>query len=136
MNKGVILAYSSVLLLSGCASSTFDCNSASSDGCEPVSYVYADMDEGFHDYRPHPIHKVPSSSAGGGDTGADKRKLTIKVSQSDNAIAYVKAGDPLLSQPITARILFTNWQDDQGNFNEGGYTYIKLKDSVWLMKNR
>lgn len=41
--------------------------------------------------------------------------------------------DPLLTKPLLLRILFTPWQDKAHDLHAGGYVYIRLEDSKWVL---
>lgn len=40
---------------------------------------------------------------------------------------------PFLTKPRLLRILFTPWQDKERNLHAGGYVYIRLEDSQWVL---
>ena len=122
-----IFLVSTIFGLTGCAAN-FSCTGkdTSAKGCEPVNSVYHSMDDRFYDYREDNIRKHNNNK---------KEFVKINISKASNIIKYPKAGNPVLSKPIVSRILFTDFIDDQNDFNEGGYTYIKLQDSKWLTKD-
>lgn len=131
------------LLVSGC-SSQFSCNQYPSTGCQPVSYVYESMNDGFYDYRKDFANTKKAQTnkninLGRQEQGSDfvnsNSGVVLNIESADNAIHYPNAGDPLLSKPVVARILITDYETDQGDYVEGGYVYIKVKDSVWLQRN-
>ncbi len=41
--------------------------------------------------------------------------------------------DPFLTKPVLLRILFTPWQDKEHDLHAGGYVYIRLEDSKWVL---
>ena len=41
--------------------------------------------------------------------------------------------DPFLTRPLLLRILFTPWQDKEHDLHAGGYVYIRLEDSQWVL---
>ena len=41
--------------------------------------------------------------------------------------------DPFLTKPLLLRILFTPWQDKEHDLHAGGYVYIRLEDSKWVL---
>ena len=41
--------------------------------------------------------------------------------------------DPFLTRPLLLRILFTPWQDKEHDLHAGGYVYIRLEDSKWVL---
>ena len=40
---------------------------------------------------------------------------------------------PFLTKPLLLRILFTPWQDKEHDLHAGGYVYIRLEDSKWVL---
>ena len=38
-----------------------------------------------------------------------------------------------LTKPLLLRILFTPWQDKEHDLHAGGYVYIRLEDSKWVL---
>ena len=40
---------------------------------------------------------------------------------------------PFLTKPLLLRILFTPWQDTAHDLHAGGYVYIRLEDSQWVL---
>ncbi len=45
----------------------------------------------------------------------------------------VTFGDPFLSRPRLLRILLTPWEDKQKDLHAGGYVYIRLEESQWVI---
>lgn len=41
--------------------------------------------------------------------------------------------DPFLTRPRLLRILFTPWQDKEHDLHAGGYVYIRLEESQWVL---
>lgn len=41
--------------------------------------------------------------------------------------------EPFLTKPRLLRILFTPWQDQAHDLHAGGYVYIRLEESQWVL---
>ena len=41
--------------------------------------------------------------------------------------------DPFLTRPRLLRILFTPWQDEAHDLHAGGYVYIRVEESQWVL---
>ncbi len=42
-------------------------------------------------------------------------------------------GEPFLTRPRLLRILLTPWEDKQKDLHAGGYVYIRLEESQWVI---
>lgn len=124
--KSIALAILSVAI-AGCSTS-YTCGQFPSSGCQPVSEVYDKTNEGFHDYRKSLFAKK--------DDDKNKRgegEILINVSKAHKAVNFAAPGDPILTKPITMRVLFSSWVDKDKDLNAGGFYYVKLRDSEWVL---
>jgi len=113
------------LLLVGCAT-PYSCGKLNQSGCQSVSKVYQ-----------RTSYKENNSQATSGIRGgAEKRSSSnpkIRISATSNALQTIKPGDPLLTSPTVMRILLTSWEDKEKDLNAGGYVYIRVKESQWVL---
>ena len=110
----------------GCATK-FSCGQFPDAECNPVSSTYDETNSGYNDYRKD-LFK---------DDKKDK-KNKIKELEKEykkvgrNKLDYADYGDPILTKPVYMRWLFNDWVDKNKNLHQGGYFYVKVKDSEWL----
>ena len=123
----VILA--ALAVMAGC-SPKFGCNQYPETGCMPVSTVYDRTNNGFVDYR----HQQDAGKAGSKghryNHFVDDR---IRVGAAHKQLNYANPGDPILTQPVILRVLVAPWEDKQNDLNAGGFLYLKLRESEWVM---
>lgn len=128
MNKHWVLGLSlSLSLLGGCATN-YTCGQFPQSGCQPVSTVYERTNEGFHDYRRTLYDE--EKKAKGKRQDAERH---IQVGQAHRTLNYSIPGDPMLTPPVVLRILFNAWEDKDKDLNAGGFVYVRLKDSEWVL---
>ncbi len=121
----LILA-STAASLQSCA--TYSCGEFPQAGCQPVSEVYKQTNQGFNDYRKTMNgNDKGQASAGGGP-------LSVSAAASVNSLNYITPGDPVLSKPKILRILVTTWEDSDKDLHAGGFIYVKVRDSEWAIK--
>ena len=116
-----------LFMLGGCAT-TYTCGQFPQSGCQPVSTVYERTNEGFHDYRStlyYEEKKAKSKRQAG--------ELQIQVGQAYRTLNVATPGDPLLTPPVVLRVLFNAWEDKDKDLNAGGFVYVRLKDSEWVL---
>ena len=54
--------------------------------------------------------------------------------QSNNKLAYVNPGTPLLTEPWVVNIYFTPYVNSYGDLDTGGNVYMKIQDSEWVLQ--
>lgn len=129
MKLRITLLATCLLGLSGCAKDNFGCAQFPETGCRPVSDVYEETNHGVHDYR-------SSYRDGESDGKADHGHTKVVVSKSHKALNYVVDGDPILTKPRVLRVLFNAWEDKDKDLNTGGFVYIRLRDSEWVLTKK
>lgn len=124
--KTVLMILVAASLLSGCAK--FSCGQYPQTGCSPVSENYADTNGQLHDYR-HDFNKA--------NNGEDDKKKALKprisVSAGNKKLNYAHPGDPILSPPRVLRVLVMPWETKDGDLNAGGYLFLRVQDSQWVL---
>lgn len=116
-----------VILLAGCStfSSNYSCGSIPEAKCKSVSEVYDDTNVNVYDYRKelnqNGKNQINSS-------------LKIEISESNKSIDYVMPGDPILTNPIIMRVLYNTHKNEQNDLDAGGYVYLRMKESEWLLQ--
>lgn len=116
-----------VSAISGCATD-YSCGQFPRSGCQPVSTVYDRTNDGFHDYRRTLYDEEKKAKGQRGD--ADTH---VHVGQAHRALNYATPGDPILTKPVILRVLFNSWEDKDRDLNAGGYVYVRLRDSEWVV---
>lgn len=113
-----------VVMLGGCStlSSQYNCNAIVRSGCSPVAKVY-EATHSKHEYRDQSKKSGPLSQ---GSTRALPRQTT-------QTIATITPGDPLLTKPTVMRVLYNSFESTEGDLDSGGYVYLKMKESSWLV---
>lgn len=112
--------------LSGCATK-YSCGQFPSSGCQPVSTVYERTDNGLKDYRKSLFDKKENKK------GRNKSDANVAIGRAHQAINYASPGDPILTKPVVMRILFNSWVDSEKDLNAGGFVYVRLRDSEWVL---
>lgn len=128
--KKILITAIAVFLISGC-SARYSCGQFPESGCQPVSTVYNKTNEGYHDYRKNLYSKKRTS---GKYRYKDDEDRLVRIGRAHKAINYKSPGDPILTKPVIMRILVSSWVDKQKDLNTGGFVYIKLRDSKWVIK--
>lgn len=113
--------------LTGCSTS-YTCGQFPSSGCQPVSTVYEKTNDGFHDYRKSLFDQKKNDEKKRGDG-----EIFINVAPAHRALDYASPGDPILTKPVTLRVLFNSWVDKDQDLNAGGFYFVKLRDSEWVL---
>ncbi len=113
--------------ISACANN-YSCGQFPDSGCQPVSAVYERTNNGFNDYRKQ-LYLDKN-----GKKNQDSGEINITVNKTAKALNHSVPGDPILTKPVVMRILFNSWQDSEKDLNTGGYVYVKLRDSQWVVK--
>ena len=124
--KKLILMGLSLSLLGGCATD-YSCGQFPESGCQPVSTVYDRTNDGYHDYRRTLYEEEKKKNSRGGDDAH------VHIGQAHRTLNYSTPGDPLLSKPVILRILFNSWEDKDKDLNAGGFVYVRLRDSEWVV---
>jgi type IV conjugative transfer system lipoprotein TraV len=119
-----------LLVLSGCAKDNFGCAQFPETGCAPVSEIYDETNNGVVDYR-KTLYKNKEQSS----SHETRHSTDIVVSKSHQAINHVVSGDPILTKPRVLRILFNSWEDAENDLVAGGYVFVKVEDSQWVITN-
>ncbi|MCY4133256.1 MAG: TraV family lipoprotein [Nitrospira sp.] len=77
-----------------------------------------------------------------GDAGQDSHAVStpdppdhVILTTPDMASSPKDAGlgEPFLTRPRLLRILLTPWEDKQKDLHAGGYVYIRLEESQWVI---
>lgn len=123
MNK--IFLVLMTVFISGCANE-FTCGQFPSSGCQPVSSVYNKTNNGVNDYRQNLFTA---------DQKEQKQNSLITIGRAHQAINYVAPGEAILTKPLVLRVLFNSWVDKDKDLNAGGFVYLRLRDSEWLLNN-
>lgn len=137
-------AITSVILLGGCASgaTNFTCGEFPQGKCQPVSSSYEASNgalEGY-DYRESFFNETVSKAAAKSpkstfETKANTASPVVNVSNIGTSLSQAVSGDPIYSTPIVLRILFNDWEDDNGNLHSRNYVYQVIEESEWLIIN-
>ncbi|MBQ4840001.1 TraV family lipoprotein [Pseudoalteromonas luteoviolacea] len=125
MKKLLFLAFT-FSLMSGCATN-YSCGQFPESGCQPVSTVYDRTNDGYHDYR-RTLYDEEKSEGSRGESDAH-----VHVGQAHRTLNYNTPGDPILTKPVVLRILFNSWEDKEKDLNAGGFVYVRLRDSEWVI---
>lgn len=123
----LFISLSTILLLSACGtmySEDFSCSAYPNMGCTPSEHVFHKTHGDLNDYR----RSKPSNQEEGTVEG-----ININISNSTKRLSYVVPGDPILTNPKKLRILFFPWKDKDGDFNGGGYVYVRIGEPEWLL---
>lgn len=100
---------------------TYTCGDFPEGGCQSVSTTYDQSREtGTQD-----SHAVSASDPAG----------PVVVTTPDKASSpdHTGLGEPFLTRPRLLRILLTPWEDTHKDLHAGGYVYIRLEDSQWVI---
>lgn len=142
--KRWILITSAWLAVSGCATK-YTCGQYPKSGCKSVTQVYNETNDGFYDYRqslyaePNKNNKKAAQRIRGKKTkqafSATSHSSAARIAPVQYRVKPMQAGDPILTKPVVMRILFNAWEDKNKDLNAGGFVYVKVRDSQWLMGN-
>lgn len=133
------LVITSVMLLGGCASGAteFTCGEFPQGKCQPVSSSYeasnGDLED--YDYREsieEEATKVPRATL---KAKAGTSNPVVTVNSINTSLNHAVSGDPIYSKPVVLRILFNDWEDENGNLHSRNYIYQVVKESKWLIVN-
>jgi hypothetical protein len=127
MKYSIICLVFAGLMTAGCTTS-YTCGQFPSSGCQPVSNVYEKTNEGFHDYRKTLFDRKNTDRSGRGED-----EILIKVAQAHRTLDFASPGDPVMTKPVTLRVLFNAWVDKDKDLNAGGFYYVKLRDAEWVL---
>lgn len=119
-----------ISLISGCAvfSNEYSCGDIPEAGCTPVSEVYDKTSGNVYDYRKD-LNKPEE------DDDDNSKAPIINISSAHRAMNYVSPGDPILTKPVVMRVLYRSFENDQKDLDAGGYTYLRMRDSEWVIQN-
>mgnify|MGYP001173491024 CR=1 FL=1 len=133
------LAITSVILLGGCASGAteFTCGEFPEGKCQPVSSSYEASHGALEDYDyregyDEQVVKPPNSAL---NTKVNALNPVVTVSNISTSLNHAVSGDPIYSKPVVLRILFNDWEDDNGNLHSRNYVYQVIRESKWLIVN-
>ena len=138
--KNILFLSICLSMLGGCATN-YSCGQFPTSGCQPVSTVYERTNDGFNDYR-KTLYDEDNGNKAGHKKGKHKSNRKgrghsesshVHVGQAHRTLNYAAPGDPILTKPVTLRILFNSWVDKEQDLNAGGFVYIRLRDSQWLI---
>lgn len=68
------------------------------------------------------------------DFNNDVKNIRSGGIQSNNKLAYVSPGTPLLTEPWVVNIYFTPYVNSYGDLDTGGNVYMKIQDSEWVLQ--
>lgn len=137
------------VFIAGC-SDKYSCGQFPRTGCTPVSEVYESTNGGFYDYRKDHKHEEDESDtssykyhskAGGkvrvrrGSKSTPNPSEIIRISNSHRSLNFAAPGEPILTRPVVLRVLYRPWENKAGNLDAGGYMFVRLKESEWLIEN-
>ncbi len=129
MKLKLLVIWGLVFLISGCVKDEFGCAQFPETGCRPVSDVYEETNNGIVDYRKGLNRKE-------GEGVSPVSSFGVVVSPSNRALNFAVSGDPILTKPKILRVLFNSWEDKEKDLNAGGFIYIKLRDSQWVLTKK
>lgn len=127
MSRSFIAIALASVVSTGCTTS-YTCGQFPSSGCQPVSAVYEKTNDGFHDYRKTLFDRKKDDKH-----SRDEDEILIKVAPAHQTLDYASPGDPILTKPVTLRVLFNSWVDKDKDLNAGGFYYVKLRESEWVL---
>lgn len=124
-----IVVLSAISLITGCTVFTdqYTCGDIPEAGCTPVSEVYDKTSGKVYDYRKD-FNKLKRD-----DDEKTKAKL-IKVSSAHRTINYINPSDSILTKPVVMRVLYCSFENDQQDLDAGGYTYLRMRKSEWVIQ--
>lgn len=121
MNRKFLVVALGVALMSGC-SVKYRCGGAvPAMSCKNMSQTYRETGDNFVDMRDQPE-----------DVGKKSSGRVVVVSQAQNALNAVIAGEPVLTKPQGLRIWIAPWEDKDHDLNYS-WVYIRTKDSQWTI---
>jgi type IV conjugative transfer system lipoprotein TraV len=126
-NLSIFGLLGAVVLLNGCAVH-YSCVGVEGQnrGCESVSMVAKKTE-----------HSLPVDEEENKATLKTHKQAIINAAAHayivPTALAQVNVGDPILTTPKTMRIFFAPYKDDQGDLNTGGYVYMEVTPSEWVL---
>lgn len=80
------------------------------------------------------ISKITKKQMTTSDFQSDVTSIRTGGIQSNNKLAYVNPGTPLLTQPWVVSIYFTPHVNSHGDLDTGGNLYMKIQDSEWVLE--
>lgn len=132
-------AVMATVILGGCASgsSDFTCGQFPSGTCQPVSASYEDSNKSLedYDYRENFYNDNPGQ-ADPAFKQTEKLKtnvINVEVGNVSTSLSHAVSGDPIYSTPVVLRILFNDWEDQDGNLHSRNYLYHVVQESKWLI---
>lgn len=116
----VIRLFIIIPLLGGCTNSqeTFDCPAGSGVGCKSIVEVNEMINQG-----------ELTSETPGGDVNV--RKGTRAGTRAFIATPPLKGAGVIRHPEIPLRVFMAGFEDEEGNFHEGGYVHTILKTASW-----
>ncbi len=114
-----------ILLMSGCATN-YSCSGVPDTPCRSISGVYNNTSSGIPDYR-------DEQEAGNTNSDSSNQSSNINISTSNNVLNYITAGDPILTEPRILRGLIFPYEDASKDLIIGGYVFMRISESQWLM---
>ncbi|MFK5948037.1 MAG: TraV family lipoprotein [Methylococcales bacterium] len=130
------------IILNGC-STKYTCGDFPGGGCQPVSTAYDKTNGSLDDYRgdfysgskgqteARSVDRYSSDDDYDGDE--EGAGVVINITPGKRSLSTINPGNPILSKPITLRILLNQWEDKDHDLNGGGFIFIKLQDSKWVI---
>lgn len=115
----------SVLSLTACSTAVkYTCNDIEGTNCHSLSTTAEQT-----------AYAIPSTGKSLSETAnLDRNKPLYSHKLAGKQLSYVDAGKPMLTEPWVAGIYFTPHVDAQGDLDAGGYVYMKVSDSQWVLK--
>lgn len=100
---------------------TYTCGEFPDAVCQSVSKTYTQTRE-TDDQGSHAV-------SGSGETS----QMIVNLTDTAPSPRAPHFGDPFLTRPQLLRILLTPWEDKHKDLHAGGYVYIRLEDSQWVI---
>ena len=114
-----------VLAFTSCAP-TYTCGDFPDAVCQSVAETYAQSND-------------PATSPNGGISRPAHSGAVPLASDSTHPAAdspaqdYGQGDGPFLTRPRLLRIMLTPWEDKHQDLHAGGYIYLRLQDSQWVI---
>lgn len=115
-----------LLALAGC-NTNYSCGQFPQTGCQPISAVNEAVSGEVYDYRKDFYKKKER------ENGDGQRNVAVNISAVPNALNYASPGDVILTKPLVLRVLIDSWEDENKNLHAGGYVFVRVKESEWII---
>lgn len=99
-------------------SPTYTCGDVPDAVCQSVSDTFEQTQD-----------RASSTSRAAARTGSGP----VAAPGTEPLVQDAGVAGPFLTKPRLLRILFTPWQDQAHDLHAGGYVYIRLEESQWVL---